>query len=138
VDRAEPVGDLERRFLPSLRAAEAEINAAFPGVQARVWSLPVGRATDSPGHVIALSCFFPEAPPNQPDEVTLELCIGSVRGPSPSLEADVIWGHPGQLEADLFPGTVAMSEDALRRIEAELPRLVEVLRTAVRRGRPLT
>jgi hypothetical protein len=137
-DGAEPVGDLERRLLPSLRAAEAEINAAFPGVQARVWSLPVGQATDSPGHVIALSCFFPEAPPNQSDEVTLQVCIGSVRGPGPSLDAAVIWGYPGQLEADLFPGPVAMSEDALRQLEAELPRLLEVLRTAVTRGRPLT
>jgi hypothetical protein len=133
----EVVRELERRFLPALRAAEAEINATFPEVRAGVWSQPIGQATDSPGHVIALSCFFPAAPADQPDEVTLELCVGGVGGPEPSLEADVIWSYPGQLEADLFPGKVPLSEQVLQRVEAELPRLVEVLQTAVRRGRPL-
>src|SRR5207248_786896 len=121
----ELVRELEWRFVPALRAAETEINAGFPGVRAGVWSQPHGQATDSPGHVIALSCVFPDAPPDQPDEVTLELCFGGVRGPSPTLEADVVWSYPGQLEADLFPGTVAMSAEALGQIEAELPRLLE-------------
>jgi hypothetical protein len=83
-------------------------------------------------------CFFPDAPSGQPDEVTLELSVRGVGGPRPSLEADVIWGYPGQVETDLIPGSVAISKDALRRIEAALPRLAEVLRTAVRRGRPLS
>jgi hypothetical protein len=97
----------------------------------------MAKRPDSPGHDIALSCFFPDAPADQPDEVTLQLSVGCVRGPRPSLEVDVIWDYPGQVEADLFEGSVAMSEDALRRIETELPRLLEILRTAVRRGRPL-
>jgi hypothetical protein len=67
------VRELERRFLPALRAAEAEINAGFPGVRAGTWSQPHGQATDSPGHIIAVSCFFPDAPTDQPDEVTLQL-----------------------------------------------------------------
>jgi hypothetical protein len=138
VDADQVVRALEQRFLPALRAAEAEINAGFPDVRAGVWSQPHGQLTDAPSHVIALSCFLPDAPPDQPDEVTLELCFGGVRGPSPSVDADVVWGYPGQVEADLFPSTVAMSEEALRRVEAELPRLVEVLQTAVRRGRPLS
>ena len=136
MDGDQVVRELERRFLPALRRAEAEINAGFPGVRAEAWSQPHGQATDSPGYVIALSCYFPDAPADQPDEVTLELCVGGIGGPKPSLEADVIWGCPGQVELDLFPGSVAMSEDAVQRIEAELPRLVQVLQAAVRRGRP--
>src|SRR4051794_37378364 len=132
----EVVRDLVLLFLPALRAAGAEISAGFPGVRAQAWSQPHGQATDSPGHVIALSCLFPDAPPDQPDQVTLELCFGGVRGPSPAVEAGVIWSYPGQVEADLFPGAVALSEGALRRIESGLPRLVEHLRAAVRRGRP--
>jgi hypothetical protein len=127
---------LERRFLPALRAAEAEINAGVSGVRAAVWSQHFGQATDSPGHVIALSCFFPNAPPDQPDEVSLELSFGGVTGPNPTVEADVVWGHPGQAEADLFPRPVPLTEESLRRVEIELPRLIEVLWSAVRRGRP--
>jgi len=132
----ELVRELERQFLPSLRAAEAEINASVPGVQAGAWSQPHGQATDSPGHVIALSCCLADAPPDQPDEVTLELCFGGVTGPTPTFEADVVWGHPGQVEADLFPGPVPLTEDALRIAERELPRLIQALWSAVRRGGP--
>jgi hypothetical protein len=127
---------LERRFLPALRDAAAEINAGVPGARAGVWSQPLGQATDSPSHVIALSCLLPDAPPGQPDEVTLELCFGGVTGPAPTVEADVVWGHPGHLEADLFPRPVPLTEEALRIVEGELPRLVEALGSAVRRGRP--
>jgi hypothetical protein len=132
----ERVRDWERRFLPALRAAEAEINAGSTGVRAGVWSQPCGQATDSPGHVIALSCLLPGAPSEQADEVTLELCFSGIRRPEPTVEAHVVWDYPGQLEADLFPVAVAVSEDALQRIEAELPRLLEALQTALRKGRP--
>jgi hypothetical protein len=134
MDQDETVRELERRFLPALRAAETEINAGFAGVRAGTWSQPHGQATDSPGHVIALSCDVPDQ--DQRAEVTLELCFGAIQGPSPSVEAHVIWDYPGQVEADLFPDSVAMTENALRQIEEELPRLVEILRMAVRRGRP--
>jgi hypothetical protein len=127
---------LERRFLPALREAENGINANVAGVQAGVWSQPQGQATDSPGHVIALSCFFPNAPPDQPDEVTLELCFGGVSGRGPTVEADVVWGHPGQVEADLFPHPAPLTEETLRIVEGELPELIEALWSAVRRGRP--
>ena len=136
VDEGEVIRELERRFLPALRAAQAEINADFPAVRAKVWSQPHGQATDSPGHVIALSCFFPEAATDQPDELTLEVCVAGVRGPTCLISADVIWGYPGRVEMELFDSSVAMSTDALQRIEAELPRLVEVLRTAVANGPP--
>jgi hypothetical protein len=134
MNQDQTVRGLERRFLPALRAAAAEINGGFAGVRAGTWSQPHGQATDSPGHVIALSCDVPDQ--DQRAEVTLELCFGAIQGPSPSVEAHVIWDYPGQVEADLFPGNVAMNENALQHIEAELPRLVEILRTAVRRGRP--
>jgi hypothetical protein len=130
------VCNMERRFLPALRAAQSEFSADFPDVRTTAWSQSCGEATDSPGQVIGLSCFFPQAPLDQPDEVSLTLSIGGVRGPGPTLDVDVCWSDPGGLEADLFPKTVPLSEEALQKVDAELPRLIEVLRTAVRRGRP--
>jgi hypothetical protein len=130
------IRDLERRFLPRLRSAGAEIGAAFPEVRVQGWSQTHGQKTDSPGHVIGLSCVFLRARADQPDEVVLELCFGDVFGAAPTVDVDVIWGHPGQLELDLFPGKVTLSSQALDTIEAALPRLVEALRVAVRRGRP--
>ncbi len=107
--------ELERRFLPALRAAAAEINAGFADVRAGTWSQPHGQATDSPGHVIALSCDVPDQ--DHRAEVTLELCFGALHGPSPSVEAHVIWDYPGEVETDLFPDSVAMTENALRQID---------------------
>jgi hypothetical protein len=66
------------------------------------------------------------------------LCFGGVTGPTPTVEADVVWGHPGQEEADLFPGPVPLTEDALRLAEGELPRLIQALWSAVRRRGPST
>jgi hypothetical protein len=131
------VRGLERRFLPVLRAAEAEINAGGSGVRAGAWSQSHGQGTDSPGHVIALSCLFLDAPPDQPDEVALELDFSGVEGPCPTVDAHVVWGHPGQLEADLFPAPEPLSEDTLQKVEAGLPGLLEALRVAVRRRRPI-
>jgi hypothetical protein len=128
VGSTEVIRELERRFLLPLRVVATVINALFPNVRAAAWSQ---------GQVIALTCFFPVAPTDQPDEVSLQIVINDVQGPKSSLEVDVIWGYPGQVEEDLFNGSVPLSEHATGQIEAELPRLVEVLLTAVRRGRPL-
>ncbi len=132
------IRDLGRRFLPPLRSAREEIRTAFPEYRVQVWSQTHGQKTESPGHVIGLSCFFPNAPLDQPDEVVLELGFAGVFASAPTVNVDLIWGHPGQIELDLFPGAVALTNEALNCIKAELPRLVEVFRVAVRRGRPDT
>jgi hypothetical protein len=137
VDSGEVIRELERRYLPALRAAETEINATFPGVRAGVWSEPHGQATNSTRHVIALSCLLSAAAVDQPDEVSLELCVGGFARPIPLIEVTVVWGYPGQMEADLFSGSTALTEEALARLDAELARLLTVLRAAVCRGRPL-
>jgi hypothetical protein len=83
-----------------------------------------------------VSCFFPDATPDLPDQVVLEICIGDAWGSHPTVAADVVWSHPGQLEASLLPDSAPASEPTLRRIEAELPELVDAWKDAIRRGRP--
>jgi hypothetical protein len=101
-----------------------------------VWSQPHGQATASPGHVLALSCDLSPVPDDQPNEVSLELCVGGFARPEPLLEAAVGWSYPGQLEADAFSGTTAFNAASLARLDIELPNLLDALRAAVRRGRP--
>lgn len=128
---------LEQRFLASLQVAAADIKTEFRHVRAQAYSQPFGQATDSPGHAMGLSCFFPQAPDDQPDEVVLEIVLGGAWNPVPSIEVNVIWGYPGQVEADLFPVPVPLSDAVIQQIECELPRLLAVLRSAVQRGRPV-
>src|SRR4051812_43353715 len=97
----ELVRAVEARFLPSLRAAAHAIATRYPSVRATAWSHPHG---ESACQVIAVSCYFPNAPLNQPDQVTLQLCLSGLKGGAPSIDVDVIWGYPGQIEADLFSG----------------------------------
>jgi hypothetical protein len=124
---------LEKRFLPGLRAAQAEISASFPDVRAETWSQTFGPGK---GHVIGLACVFPNARIDQPDNVSLDICFG-LRDPICTIDANVIWGHPGQLEAEVWPRPVPLTEEAIQRIESELPRLLQVLREAVQRGMPI-
>jgi len=139
VDKDELVREIERRYLPALHSEEINISAAFPAVKAEVRSQAYGDRSDPAGYTIALAGFFPGAPTDQSDEVTLELSFAGIWGPKPLLEAAVFWGHPGgEVEVNLFQGEVPMSHDALTRLDAELPRLLQVFRDAVRRGRPPT
>ena len=132
------VQDLERRLLPALRTAEARLRAQFPRVRVRVEHHPYGPPADRVGHNFYLSCLLDQPPPDEPDDVTLELCFPGAYGPAPRVSAEVVWGDPsGRVEGEVFPeGQVPLTEQTLGQVEAALPKLVNVLRGALMRGCP--
>ena len=127
---------LEDRFLPALNVLLDQIQAEHPRVRAQVFSQPYGQATDTPGRVIGLSCRLPNAEDDQPDEVVLELVFHGKDQRTRTVEANVIWGHPGQVEADLFPVAVRMDDRSLQHLEEALPILAEALLKALDEAGP--
>ena len=134
---SEVVAELERRFLPKLAEAGRQIERAFPAVRARPWSASVGSATAYQGHTVGLECYIPNAPPDMPDSLGLEVGVRHLTTAPELAEAYVAWNHPsGACEIDLMESPVPYSATAIAAVEGRLGELVEAMRRAVARGMP--
>ena len=132
---------LEDRFLPVFRKMASEISAEFPRVHTNVWSYPVGALTDYQGHGLGVECSIPTNPVDPADQVQLEnvALMINLKHLSTQPEIDsvmVSWGS-GQVEAKLVSDSGEINENVLVEIENELPKLYEVLKSAVARGHPV-
>ena len=131
------VAELERRFLPRLEAVATELQAEFPQFQIITWSSPTGSLTAYQGHDLGIDCLLPDAQPDQ--TYTMCLIIGVMHlTTTPKICDAAASGGPGPpyTKLDLLDAPIPFSLEALERIEAQLPRLVEVLRTALQRWYP--
>ena len=132
------VAELERRFLPHLQRIAAKLQTEFPKFQITTWSSPTGSLTEYQGHDLGIDCVLPDAPPDQP--YTICLIIGVMHlTTSPEICDAEVSGGPGTpgTELSLLDAPIPFSLEALEWIEAQLSRLVEVLRTALQRWHPL-
>jgi hypothetical protein len=132
---------LEDRFLPVFRKMASEISAEFPRVHTNVWSYPVGALTDYQGHGLGVECSIPTNPVDPADQVQLEnvALMINLKHLSTQPEIDsvmVSWGS-GQVEAKLVSDSGEINENVLVEIENDLPKLYEVLKSAVARGHPV-
>ena len=135
------LAQLEDRFLPVFRKMASEISAEFPRVHTNVWSYPVGALTDYQGHGLGVECSIPTNPVDPADQVQLEnvALMINLKHLSTQPEIDsvmVSWGS-GQVEAKLVSDSGEINENVLVEIENELPKLYEVLKSAVARGHPV-
>ena len=133
--------ELEDRFLPVFRKMATEISAEFPKVRTNVWSYPVGALTDYHGHGLGVECSIPSNLPDQtdPDQTEYVALMINLKHLSAKPEIETVlvsWGS-GQVETKLIPEPVAITEDILVKIENSLPKLYEVLKSAVARGHPV-
>jgi hypothetical protein len=136
--RTNAIINLERRILPLLEAAAQELSREFPSVRIRTESSSVGSKTSLQGHHVAISCIVADdRPREEPDLVDLLVGIRHLTT-EPELESlYVCWGHPsGYVELELLDRPVPLDDAAWSSAEAAVPRLVEALRSAIKRGRP--
>jgi hypothetical protein len=124
---------IESRLLPMLNAARDELRTMYPDLRITSSSLPFEQATDATGHILELSVFFPDAPPEHPDVLELYVVLRGVAGPSPTVDAYVRRGYHGPVKFDLFPGSIPLSEAAIDRIVSSWPDLLRALHNAIRR-----
>ena len=140
LDRHPLVVRLFSEVLPVLRVAADRLSATIPSIRVSVFAGPCGVATSFQGFHAGISCLLPDG--HDIDEVALVVALCHLDR-EPRIDADVCWGHPsGQSEMTLW-GAVETSDlwplatpERERELHAALPRLVEALETAVRRGHP--
>ncbi len=131
------VAELENRLLPRLAEAARQIEQDFAPVRARSWSAPVGSLTEYQGHTVGLECYFPDAPPDAPGSLGLDISVRHLSTAPELAGAYVAWNSPsGACEIDLIEQPVPYSAEALTSLEARLGELIAAVRRAVGRGKP--
>src|SRR5262249_30961204 len=123
---------------PCSRQQPRNLSREFPSVRIRTESSSVGSKTSLQGHHVAISCIVADdRPREEPDLVDLLVGIRHLTT-EPELESlYVCWGHPsGYVELELLDRPVPLDDAAWSSAEAAVPRLVEALRSAIKRGRP--
>jgi hypothetical protein len=130
------IDELERRFLPRLEVMAAQLRNEFPDVRINTWSWSTGTATtDNPAHNLGIDCLFPFAPPSISDNVALIIGVIQVNRDPHLSELQVSWGADSTddcIDVDLLEAPIPWSPDAISRVEAALPTLLEVLTKALR------
>jgi hypothetical protein len=121
---------LETRYLPLLDEAAARLRAKHPTFTINVGSASVGGATTFQGHDVYLEALRPNSADPEPNCVALDIGVRDLPGTPTLCSLDVAWGGDGIAPADgldLLPAEVPFTTEALRSIDAALPRLVEHL-----------
>ena len=139
-EAADPGAELERHFLPILEQAAEYPRSEFPAARIHTEAGSVGSLTTLQGHMVAISCVV--ADDNRPREVPdlVDLVVGVQHLTTEPELADlcVCWGHPsGHIELELPVDPIPLDDQAWKVAESAVPRLVEALRNAIARGRPL-
>jgi hypothetical protein len=132
--------DFEGRFLPVFRNMATELSAEFPRAHTNVWSYPVGALTDYQGHGLGVECSIPTNPMDPAEQVQLETValMINLKHLSTQPEVDsltVSWGS-GQVEAKSVFDGAEINEKLMVEIENGLPKLFDLLKSAVARGHP--
>jgi hypothetical protein len=125
--------ELELKVWPVLDRAAAEIKRSSRWITVNAVSELEGRDRC----YLKVECRFWFARKNQPTEIALEIEVEDLRTEPYWAVARVAWGEPSyHEEAELFPDAALVTFESIARFEAELPTLVDALKTAVKRRHP--
>jgi hypothetical protein len=128
---------LVERFFGRFEEFAARLESDFAQIHAKAYSGPVGSLTAYQGYHVCLDCFFPDASPQDSDNVAINICVMHLTTEPMLCEASVGSGAPNAYsELDLLEEPVPLSAEAIAAIEAGLPKLFEALRIAVARRSP--
>lgn len=127
----------KNNLLVCFESVRSELSEQYPNVIFSVGSGTWGQKTNAQGYNVYLSCVMPEQEPAIADLIDLEISISHIRT-QPKLTADVCWGHPsGFVEQSFHPQAVVFDEQTKAQFMDGLPNLVDALKTALKRGKPL-
>jgi hypothetical protein len=136
------VKKLEDELVPEFKKIAGQIEQTIPHVTARIESHSIGSG-EHLGHSIAISCLFTKDYPTEVDDVALSVALSHLVS-TPKITASVCWGYPSaHVEAE-FPrnvngmqnNSVTVSDEILKNLSEELPRLHEALFAALERRQP--
>jgi hypothetical protein len=129
----DPVGELERRFIPLLEGTGERLAGRFPDCRFSVYSSPFGPAT-SRGHDVGLECVMPDAPPDRADNVALSIGLIHLSSEPKIGDAGVTWGGDGSrpdVDLVLIHEPIPFSSAALADLERKFSILAAVFEQAV-------
>lgn len=129
--------DLEKRFLPQLDDAAADLRARFPGHKIHVYAASVGGRTPLDGYSVVIDCLIPGSSDDTSDTVGLEIGLAHIRSSPEFCVADVCWGAPeGTIEAELDVRGHPYTGESIEDVHAGLTYLLDALARALARGKP--
>ena len=121
-------------LLPALEDIAAEVRRRPSVLSAVVGGNHFGGMD---GFGVSVDCLLKDIPDDQADNVALRIVIAHLTRAPELTGADVCWGHPsGHVDAEIFEDHVALTEDVLARVIANLPELGASLLRAIDRGTP--
>ena len=127
---------MEQRFLPRLREGGAQIAREFPSVAVKVSSYEGGKLTNNLAHGFAIDCYL-KVRQSENDNVALIVLLEHLEA-QPTIRASVTWGAPsGFTEFEVYEDEMSVSEEVLTNIEDKLPSMLNMLKSALARSRPL-
>jgi hypothetical protein len=119
-----------------LKELAQPLRLRFPGVRIQMFGGPVGSRTEFQGYHVGVEADLPSG-----DGIGLSVCAAYLTT-APRVLGDVCWDAPGgTIEATTCEdwlhssGWPLATTENLRRVEQELPRLVDALAVAIERGR---
>lgn len=125
------IQELEARLMPLLEEMAQHLQEQFPSTSAFVYS----RAS-SIGRNFYIDCVIGDMPPRDVDNVALTIDT-SHWATAPRINADVCWGHPSaHIETEVFEESQPLTDESVKQVIEELPRLYAALYKALERRRP--
>ena len=129
------------RFMPLMEQNAVRLRKDYPDIDIRAWSSSTGGGTDYQGWDVGIECILPKGHPCEFDNIALTLGIKHITTAPTICEAEVLWNtdRGGEwCEASVIEQPVPFSEETLNRLQQNVPRLIEALKTGLDRKMPRT
>ena len=127
------VAEMERVFMPLMKAAERACAAHYPAFEFNVWSSSTGGLTSYQGHDIGLECIFPNATEYEANCVALTVGAMHLTTDPKLCQASVGWGsgHAPDVTLELLESPVALTSASLQDVANRIPELVSTFERAL-------
>jgi hypothetical protein len=134
------VEKLEKHILPRLEQIATQLRRDFPHIEITTWSSATGSAvTDNPWHDMGIDCMFPDAPPDEANNVALLIGCMQINCNPRLSDLCVCWGagaRASSISVDLLAFPIPWTSNTIDEIKRALPTLFETLIAALQNPYP--
>jgi hypothetical protein len=128
-DKFKPI---EKLFIDYFDEESSNINADFPYASCKTYAnFPPNDEPLFGSFGLYISCILKEVDVNKTDDVSLGILAYDYDN-NLTINAEICWGYPGKIAAELFEVPVEVTEQSLAVIKEKLPDLVSKLREVIR------